>query len=759
MRVLKRFGFFLVVCMVAGVISAIFDNALVRSIVFFGIVIWTMVASKPSSGVPAREESPSFAEPDFRVSIRVSPSGGGSRYRNVGDELYALPHEKGLAPARLLPDTEVAEVHGFEIRGPVYIGPLRDRYADADPAVIDPRLKVANGAFEDMGYWPAYAGLTPAQRYAYLSWLSGKRDDVDNLGFVYLYYYGFERYVLRDAVNDPLPVRNKNLRSIVSEIRRLRGLIGERRSFDGYANNLLDAIAILHRPDALDQRKSAIPSKQSFAVKMAIARYANEFPDEIVDPEWALSWLIAFGSISHGKNLREQYPVLRAFFRAAYLAKGGMKAPSCKTQLNLVFHAASRGLDDVAVLTTPKGWCDPTQLKRPLSQLQNIYDEILPGVRAFCRAREKGDRVAMLAAWPSNVSTEHQPQLHQFVQAIQRVLDSEINTVGSLIRLFWAEVPEKLTLTQARQLASAVATAGRVMVPHPQLTKVSFSSQDRVLSYPGIPLDALSPEGERVSTSIQLGAILALSDGEVHESERAILQKLVDSHSNAEERKYLSKLIEWRLICPPSMTGLKSQIDLLSEGQKREMAKNLVAIARADGVLPAEEISQLEKLFKRLGLDSGAVTKMLHVSATSGSVRSESPGEVSDKGNLRLDHAAIAAHAAATKEIHGVLEKIFSEDEPTEALSPELIASPSSEMPPDSSWHQGLLDENHAMLAEWLLTQDSWPMDKVSEKCQELGLMPNGALEKINEAAFDILGDSLLELGEVVDIYRDVLPA
>lgn len=763
-RMLTRIGFFFAIWMGSAVVAAFLGDPLAGIVVLAGFVGGIIGAAKLKLEGQDRSSGSSSSTPELRVTLRVSPpSSGGSRHISVGDEVYTLPQSKGQAPARLVPETEFVEVHGFKIKGPVYVGSLRERYADSDPSVIEPRLKVARGAVEDMGYWPAYGRLSPAQRHAYLTWLSGERDNVSNLGFVYLYYYGFERYVLRDAANDPAPVRNQNLRTIASEVRRLRGLIGEQNNFDNYANNLLDAIAVLHRPDALDQRKAALPPRQSLAVQMAIARYANEFPDQVVDPDWALAWLIAFGSISRTRNLREQYPVLRALFKATYLAKGGLKAPSCKTKLRMSCSTASRGLDDVADLPVPANWCDPTQLKRPLSQLQNIYDEVMPGVRSFWRAREKGDRVAMLAAWPNGISTEHQPQIHQFVQSIQKVLDSDASTVGGLSQLFWAEVPAKLTATQAKQLASAVATAGRIMVPHPQLTKVGLTSSDRLLSYPGIPPEELSPEGERVSLSIQLGAILALSDGEVHDNERLVLQKLVQAHPNAKEREYLSRLVEWRLLCPPSTNGLKAQVDLLSGPQKEDMARHLVAIARADGSLPASEISQLEKLFKRLGLESTAVTQMLHSSASTGAVPSK-PASKADSGSrseFELDHAAIAAHAAATKEIHGVLGRIFSEEGSEEAsAAEELHAAPVTDSAADdTSWHQGLLDAEHAELADWLLTGDSWTMDEVIAKCREIGLMPDGALEKINEAAFDTVGDALLELGDTVDVYRDMLAA
>ena len=52
-------------------------------------------------------------------------------------------------------------------------------------------------------------------------------------------------------------------------------------------------------------------------------------------------------------------------------------------------------------------------------------------------------------------------------------------------------------------------------------------------------------------------------------------------------------------------------------------------------------------------------------------------------------------------------------------------------------------------------------MDQVEEKCRELGLLRQGALEVINNAAFEAWGDGLLEVedsgaGESVVVYREV---
>lgn len=674
----------------------------------------------------------------------------------VGARGYAIPKMSKEDAPRFLDAEDSVIVQGVEINGPVYIGRPERVGQDADPAVIDPKARAVAGHVADFGYWPSYAGCSPAQRYAYLKWLSEGRDSVADLSFVYLYFYGFERYVLRDAANDSKDVRDKRLTSIVAETNSLRALIGENGGFSNYSGQLLDIITLLYREETLEQRKGMMPPKESLAVRYVIARYANEHPSEKIDPDWALAWLASFGPYLRNMSA-QRYPIVRAFFGPAYLAqtKGGIVAPSCKKRLDLTARPASRGLLDSATLPTPEDWTDPTGLARPITKLTKVYESVSKNVNAFARAAEKGDKLRMLAAWPSGVPTENHPQIHRLVEAVLKVLSSEKCTAGALGHLFWEDVPAKVSALEAKQLMAAIATAGHVMVPHPLLTKVSLTRHDTVLSYQGVAPEALSPAGEQVALSIHLGAMLAMADGEVHEAEIEALQRVVDAHSNAQERDYLGVLLKWRLTCPPSTAGIKTQIDQLTDAKKSEVARQLVVLARADGALPASEIKQLEKLFKRLGLDASVVTQMLHATAsiaTPAAAPSSQPG-----AGFGLDEAEIKRHAAQTKEIQSVLGNIFTDSPDGE--SEEINAA--DEIPAETAgeWHQGILDTAHADLAQWLLGQDTWEMAVIEEKCAALGLLPHGALERINEAAFDALGDGLLEIGDVVEIYRDMVPA
>ena len=61
------------------------------------------------------------------------------------------------------------------------------------------------------------------------------------------------------------------------------------------------------------------------------------------------------------------------------------------------------------------------------------------------------------------------------------------------------------------------------------------------------------------------------------------------------------------------------------------------------------------------------------------------------------------------------------------------------------------LDIAHYKLLEQLITQERWDRAEFESMCNALNLMPNGALETINEWSFDRFDDAILE--EDDDIY------
>ena len=654
------------------------------------------------------------------------------------------------------------EIQGFTIDGLIYTGKRRrDSYRES--AIIDPSMPIERTELADpLGYCPDYGMLSPGQRGLYLAWLANGRGQTDELGYVFLYFYGFERYVYRDAAQDTVDIRNTTLKHIADEITRLRRIFAHNRSFEGYSSNLLDAIYVRFWPERVEERKKGLPTRMPIAASYAIIRQANEAREQPLDADWALQWVLGYGGVSRTKAVRENYPLIRAMFRPAYesATQGGIVIPTCKRRAGqLNFPHAAQGLDDVACHQFSAAWFSPLELKRPQTQLEVIFGEVMPVVRKLSKALATKQLLEILSAWPADVPMDASPQLTSIVNSLQSFLSKrETLSATEMGRLFQLPKDTKLTSTLCRKIASAMETCGFTLVPDPLISPVTLKPDDALCLYNGERLSALSPEAERLSTAIRLGSILALADGELHEHEVAILRKRVELHAHEAERQYLHKYIDWNLTQSPSAAGLKRQIDQLKGNERHELADLLVEVAQADGALPKAEIRELEKLFSRLGLDTTGVTEKLHgaaVSQISGIATTVKPVSSPDSSSgVDIDLDVLEAHANATREVQSVLSKIFEEEEPEEPLSSDTgDPGPSSD-----AWHEGHLDGNHDALATWLLTGDEWSMAEVTLKCTELGLMPEGALTAINEAAFETLGDSLIDMGDPVEVYRDVLP-
>lgn len=77
--------------------------------------------------------------------------------------------------------------------------------SENEPSTIDANLPISytTGLWKmvDLGYYPSYAQLSPEQRAVYLEWLNDIRDPVP-IGYVFLFYYGLERYLFTDKCSD-----------------------------------------------------------------------------------------------------------------------------------------------------------------------------------------------------------------------------------------------------------------------------------------------------------------------------------------------------------------------------------------------------------------------------------------------------------------------------------------------------------------------------------------------------------------------------
>lgn len=69
------------------------------------------------------------------------------------------------------------------------------------------------------------------------------------------------------------------------------------------------------------------------------------------------------------------------------------------------------------------------------------------------------------------------------------------------------------------------------------------------------------------------------------------------------------------------------------------------------------------------------------------------------------------------------------------------------------------LEHKHAMLVEQIIQREHWTDEEFDEIASKQGLMPSGALEVVNEWAFERFNEALLDEYDGYDVSPDIAEA
>ena len=99
--------------------------------------------------------------------------------------------------------------------------------------------------------------------------------------------------------------------------------------------------------------------------------------------------------------------------------------------------------------------------------------------------------------------------------------------------------------------------------------------------------------------------------------------------------------------------------------------------------------------------------------------------------------------------VAALLDNIFEEDETIGASEPS----------PVSQIEDGIagLDSAHSQLLKLIAQQSEWNRETLEVKASDWGLLLDGALEVINDAAFDICDEALTDGDDTIEVDPDVL--
>ena len=673
-----------------------------------------------------------------------------------------------------VPAAGTVTVSGRDIGGMVYVGapPLLNHhgYRDKCRAYIDPSLSVArtgdDRAGEGMSYWPGYSDISARSRATYLEWLaSGRTDTSYDPGYMFLYFYGLERRFFVDQ-------SDTDAKDIIAEVHRLVSLYPDNHSVKRYLGEFLD-IAMLAETEfeALEPVFERQGWELPFSLKYAIGARLDK--GEHLSADWVLSWLICHPE----SNLRTPATRCRDEFLALFKMRfddrfpDGLKVNKPRKHLKATYRAASSEFEGTINPTVNgKAVPDISGLRKPIEIAQEIADESMDDLDKLSRylGRNPDGRGSIEAhalipieLWQLFPSAEME-NLKGWANGI--IQKGGLIPLSDVIEKLEGQRAAKIGKRQLTSAADALARLGFGLAPDPRFALRSPKPDEPVVVFDlGEQIEKLEDVSESYRTALMelaLASFVAHADGRIADAELKALEAQIASVAglSEQEQRRLRANMAWFLVVPPDMTLLRRKLKEIDVEDQRAMRAALVGAAHADGVIQSEEVASIEKVYKVLGLDPSLAYSDLHAGEIADAPRTVRAAQQGRSGEAIpetdkitgpvLDASRIAAIRSDTDRVSSVLGQIFEIEEDQEegggASGSTMLTG---------------LDLKHGQLVLDLVGQEHWTVDAFEQLCTQLGLMASGALEVVNEWAFETYDEALLDEYDGFDVSVDIAQA
>ena len=734
----------------------------------------TSTASRSPTPLPVPRSAPAKLGRDLDELVSVLRT-----LAPIAPPTFRIPATpKGFGPAVWIPKGQSIQVAGFTIAdGMVYVGnSLKAPGGDTDPCLIDPAKGVgaqSDPAATQIGYWPSYSEISPAERRGYLSWLAGGRSEpAADIGFVFLFFYGLERRVILDASKDPAVRADWPV--IAQECRRLLGIYGAKsRSFNRHCNSLLSFVALVEHPEKLYNKPvPSLPWSDVLPVYLQLALGQAVADGMPIPAHLALAWVRLNPSIRLRTPATRCQAEFDALFAEHYAkAHGaGMTIPINRTKLKFVYRPASAGFRGFNELALSFGDIpDVTALTAPITMLQTISAGVAKELDAYSRFMGKNpdgrDALEGLLQLPSTLWPY---SARKTVQALRARLGEGpvLMSFQDLLSTFQGEtsLTKDRTLALARALESVDIGMEPDVLSGAKLPKLA----DRIVLFVTPPTDTASkaaPAFQAALLTLDVASAVTMVDGEFSVAEMSHLRAQVQSwiHLTPTQQRRLIAHLRLLMAEPVPLAALKKKLEPLPFPAKQSIAAFMAVLVQSDGDVSPAEVKMLEKVYKTLGLDAKKVFADVH-SAAVGSSSVTAPASskwssVPASTSFELDPTRIAALQQDTAKVSALLAGIFREDEPSlPATAPEPEVEAEAE-PAEVMGATGLLglDASHSALVRMLLSRPQWSREELLDVAADLELMLDGALERINEACFDLHDAPLTEGEDPVEVNAEIL--
>jgi hypothetical protein len=696
------------------------------------------------------------------------------RRQGVAAPPMVVPRPAVPAPPAARPPTgsarwfgagEAVEVAGARIEdGLLYVGASqRVGTLALEKSLIDPAWPIAvsgsDPAGETLGYWPSYREISQGARRSYLNWLAaGRSAPGAGIGYVFIFFYGLERRLFVDKAFGEAD-------AIVAEVRRLLAIYGENHSFRQYASRLIEAAELFGETEVARPPISPESRYLSYEMPISARRYLGALlaagtPFEADD---ALLWLMSLPDTYLRTAGVRCFDELSALWRLRFAQRHpeGLKVRAPQIRVHATYRSASGAFEaSLSAGDLP----DIASVQAPLAGLRDLLQGCEDALDAYSRllGRKPEARGELEAALCLPAELRDTP-FAAGVEAVRANLDAMIaeeraspvpvRRICELLQLAFDE--SKLSAGAQRQVATALDRLDIAFEPDRRYGDGALTLEGEMVIYRaagGAPLDPERADYVAARTMVEIAALAATADGEVVPAEFDSISADLQAMSvlGADDRARLLAYALWLLRDPPRQQAALNRLVKLPLKQRQAITQSAISAVLADGRVLSAEVRFLEKLYKSLGLPQGEVYATLH----RGAVQVDEPVVVATESwtagvpipperpaapqAVAIDEARLARVRLETSQVSTLLAGIFTEEET--ATAPATLAAGSA----PTSRFAGL-EAGHAELLAAVVADGAMARAAFEQQAKALRLLPDGAIETINEWAFETFDEPVLE--------------
>jgi tellurite resistance protein len=328
-------------------------------------------------------------------------------------------------------------------------------------------------------------------------------------------------------------------------------------------------------------------------------------------------------------------------------------------------------------------------------------------------------------------------------------LEDLLNTLGGGITLTRSKLQALAGALEAQGIGLELDPRDGARMPKPQNKVALFAlAAGEAHSRP-------TPAYQVAFLTLDLASAVATTDGEFSAEEIDHLHRQIQgwSHLTPYHRRRLLAHLRLRSAEPMTLAALKKKLEPLGLAEKEAIAAFMATVAQADGTVSPQEVKLLEKVYASLGVDAKRVFSDLHAVAA-GDATAMARAKAAAQAGFALDAERIAALQQDTHKVSALLSSIFTETE--EDAAPAIEPEPIHEEAARDTGILGL-DETHSTFARLLLSRPKCNRPELEDAASDLELMLDGALETLNEAAFDACEMPFTEGDDPIEISAEIV--